>query len=159
MIKRVMAALMMLTVPQAVQADDSELIGKVLGSGGDQTVNGWSVIGGGFYTALSYGEGRTIMTSVCCTAVLQKGSSYTIAVTTPLAREKTGGVLANRIDKAMIVKFSPEYYTTECQLLWMRPIVHFTKDKSDYVTSYFYDGKDFRRLDWIDKEGTCYRGE
>lgn len=160
MIKRTMIALALLVLPQGASADDGSLIGQVLGSGVDQTINGWTDAGGGHYTVISYDGTKLNSTSTCCFAILRQGNDLILAITIPIARNSTGGVLAERIEKIKRLSTPPGMIEGQCQPLWLDPITSFMQEDGDEVVSYFYDGKDFRELHWRDKDMTgCDRGD
>lgn len=162
MIKCLSSCLLLFCGTQAAaQASSTEIVvGQVLGNEVGQTINGWSHLAGGMFTKRITVNFVTTETSGCCSAIFEKADQILILRTEPLARNATGGVLAERVTERLVVKKkSGEISVGDCNVLWILPSWTLLNQRTGAARSFFVTNDGIRQLSWVDDQGNCDLGD
>ncbi len=133
-------------------------VGQVIGNETGQVINGWTDLGGGYFSPPPYraiSDMRSPSGYECCYTLFTREDAYALAITVPVAKNVMGGVIAERITALKFLKLSPSEEQVECDPLWLQAIFSSRKVGTDRIQSWLFDGTDFQSLTWIDEDGRC----
>src|SRR5687768_12845241 len=103
------------------QGSEAISIGVEIRHGENQSINGWEKVGGTLYQSRTHANYITTERSECCVATFQKGDSFILAATVALARNPTGGVIAERVVRTFRIDQEADEIHADCTLLWITP--------------------------------------
>lgn len=140
--------------------NEAELkVGQVIGSENGQIINGWEHVGGGMIPRRVTADYVTKETLDCCFVIFQKQQSTLIARTTPVAKNPTGGILAERIEEIVKLDAKPgEIGVGDCSILWISPAWTLVNEQTKLARSAIVTTDGIRMLSWVDDDSTCFSG-
>lgn len=133
--------------------------GMIVGSNGDQTINGWQDRGGGLYAKRTFERDVAVERYTCCYSVFEKKGTYTVAISVAVGTNATGGVLAEKIVATREIQTPVGYGETDCSLLWIDPALSFYNPKNDMAISYVIVDDEVREIRYVDLDDNCYHGD
>lgn len=154
------AGLVLAALPAAAQkkpapAATEIAVGQVLDDTLGKTVNGWTHNTGSMFTRYEARNGVTIEKLDCCVAVFNRGNSYIVARTQPLARTPTGGVIRERVIAVKRLDLRPGEIETLCDLFNLDLALSVRNPTTNWVRSVVISYGEIQMLEWRDTSGRC----
>lgn len=130
-------------------------VGQVLQDTLGKTVNGWTHNIGSMFMRYETRDGVTTGTLDCCVAVFNRGNSYIVARTQPLARTPNGGVIRERVIAVKRIELRPGEIETLCDLFNLDLALSVRNPKTKWVRSVVISHGEIQMLEWRDTSGRC----
>jgi hypothetical protein len=133
-------------------------VGQVIGNESGQVINGWTDLGGGFFSPPPHratSDMKSPSGYECCYTLFTRDDDYALAITVPVAKNVTGGVIAEKITAIKFLKLSDSEEQVWCDPLWLKAVFSSRKTGTNLVRSWLFDGTDFQGLTWMDDDGRC----
>jgi hypothetical protein len=154
--KLLIAVAMLLAVPAlAAPPAPSIKVGQVLDDTLGKTVNGWEHTQGSMFTSFEFKNGVQTGKLDCCIAVFRKARSFMVALTEPVARNKTGGVIKEKVLAVLRIDLRPGEEEMSCGLFSLQIILSVKNPKTNWVRSVIVDQSALGMLEWRDTKGQC----
>ena len=159
----ILAALLLGAMPLAAKPAKPPLPGALQGIAEVQvlddtlgkTVKGWLHSSGSMY-GKSETKGEVTTTRLdCCVAVFSKGRSYIVALTEPVTRSPTGGVIKEKIVALKRIDARPGEVQEECSLFGLNLGLTLRNPKTMMARSVVIDNGGFAVLEWKDTFRNC----
>lgn len=131
------------------------VMGQVLNDTLGKTVNGWLHFQGSTYGTSETKDYVTTTRIDCCVAVFSKGRSYIVALTQPLARNPTGGVIKEKVVALKRIDARPGEVQEECSLFTLNLGLTLRNPKTMMARSVVIDNGGFAVLEWKDTFRQC----
>ena len=157
----VLASCVILILAQSLsaQANNELRVGQVIGNEQGQIVNGWKQVGGTHFPRRTTQNYVTTEVDECCVVVFKKGAVYLLAATTPIARNLSGGVEAEKINLIRKVIVATGEREADCNLMWIYPVVSFFSNAKKPIRSIIFDGSNFVEIKWFGSKSYCDLGD